>query len=143
MNEDNTERYAFLERLAGALEAAIDLDGRDPAEIDIPDLFPGILKAVPGATEADIFDALKWSISQIVEESRASRNYARTIIKAYGSALDDCDSEHVDILDLMPAILDAVPEATVEDVVIALRWAAQNYLNEADELVKLGRRLLQ
>jgi hypothetical protein len=134
MKEDqaNTERYALLEQLAGALETAIDLDGRDPKEIDIPDLFPGILKAVPGATEDDMFDALRWSIYKSFEEARALRNYARTIIKAYQSALDGQDQ--VDILFLLPSILAAVPEATVEDVVISLRWAAQHYLNEADRL---------
>lgn len=53
---------------------------------------------------------------------------------AYMEALNGRDAETVSILDLLPAIFDAVPDTSPEEIQGALRWAADKAMEEADEL---------
>jgi hypothetical protein len=56
------------------------------------------------------------------------------IIAAYETALAGRDPETVDILELLPAIVDAVPDTNDEEIVDALRWSADGHMREAEEL---------
>ena len=63
-----------------------------------------------------------------------------TIIAAYNAALGGHDPADVDILDLLPAIDAAVPDASPAEIAAALRWAADQDLREADALEEWGRK---
>jgi hypothetical protein len=56
------------------------------------------------------------------------------IIAAYETALAGRDPQTVDILELLPAIADAVPNTNDEEIVDALRWSADGHMREAEEL---------
>jgi hypothetical protein len=56
------------------------------------------------------------------------------IVAAWVGALDGRDPDSVDAPSLLPAIFSAVPEATVEDIIAALRSAAQRNFARADAL---------
>lgn len=64
------------------------------------------------------------------------------IIRAYTAALDGRDPTTVDILDLLPLIDAAVPDATPAEIAAALRWiqghsvpvSARQTFREADRL---------
>ena len=68
-----------------------------------------------------------------------SERYTR-IIEAYETALAGRDAKNVDILDLLPAIYDAVPDTSNDEIIAALRWLAKRDFQEADSL-RRSRRL--
>ena len=63
-----------------------------------------------------------------------------TIVAAYNAAIGDHDPGEVDILDILPAIDAAVPDATPAEIAAALRWAADQAFREADALKEWGRK---
>jgi hypothetical protein len=56
------------------------------------------------------------------------------IEEAYTAALGDDDAASVDILDLLPAIFEAVPDTNTDEIAAALRRAAEQQFKEADAL---------
>jgi hypothetical protein len=62
------------------------------------------------------------------------------IERAYMAALDGRDPETVSIFDLLPVILDAVPDASHEEVAEALRWSARQKFREADRIERAAGR---
>ena len=58
------------------------------------------------------------------------------ILKGWKAGLAGRDPETVEIQDLLPAIFEAVPDATIPEIVEALRGSRQN-LAEARRLEKL------
>jgi hypothetical protein len=56
------------------------------------------------------------------------------IERAYVAALAGRDPATVSIMDLLPAIFSAVPDATTMEIAEALRWSARKDLREADTL---------
>jgi hypothetical protein len=60
------------------------------------------------------------------------------IIAAYDTALAGRDPQTVDILELLPAIVDAAPNTNDEEIVDALRWSAHGHMQEAEELRRLA-----
>ena len=58
----------------------------------------------------------------------------KQIIAAYERALGDSDPDAVDVLALLPAIFDEVPDATGAEIVAALRANAAAKAKEADGL---------
>ena len=50
------------------------------------------------------------------------------------AALAGRDPEAVSIIDLLPAIFDAVPDTSPDEIVKALRWAGEKAMQEAEEL---------
>lgn len=56
------------------------------------------------------------------------------IERAYLEALAGRDPESVDVVQLLPAIFDAVPDTTINEIVDALRWSARKCFREADRL---------
>jgi hypothetical protein len=61
-------------------------------------------------------------------------NRFAAIDAAYVAALNGRDPSTVSIFDLMPAILDAVPDTTPDEIATALRCAAAKALREAEQL---------
>jgi hypothetical protein len=59
--------------------------------------------------------------------------YSR-IERAYTAALAGRNPENVDVVDLLPAIFEAVPDTSTAEIVDALRWSARHDLREADAL---------
>jgi hypothetical protein len=53
---------------------------------------------------------------------------------AYETALAGRDPNTVSILDLLPVIHDAVPNTSDDEIVDALRWSAEQYKREAEQL---------
>jgi hypothetical protein len=53
---------------------------------------------------------------------------------AYEAALAGRDPEAVSIVDLLPAIFDAVPDTSPDEIVETLRWAGEKAMQEAEEL---------
>jgi hypothetical protein len=49
------------------------------------------------------------------------------------------DPHTVNVVDLLPPIFDAVPDASVDDIIAALRWSADNDKREADQLDRYGK----
>jgi soluble lytic murein transglycosylase-like protein len=71
--------------------------------------------------------------SQIdLEMAKKAKHFAR-IIEVYAKELVVRDAATVDIIDLLPAIYKAVPNATKDDIVLALLWPAKH----ADALKRL------
>ena len=58
---------------------------------------------------------------------------------AYMDALNGRDAETVSILDLLPTIFDAVPDASPDEIEAALRWAAGKAMQEANELRRYAK----
>lgn len=58
---------------------------------------------------------------------------------AYTNALDGRDAESVSVLDLLPAIFDAVPDTSPHEIEAALRWAAEKNEQEARELERYSK----
>jgi hypothetical protein len=56
------------------------------------------------------------------------------IERAYVAALAGRPPDRVGILELVPAIMDAVPNTTVQEIAEALRWSARKDFREADRL---------
>lgn len=56
------------------------------------------------------------------------------IIRAYAAALDGRDPATVNILDILPLIDAAVPDAMPAEIAAALRWSARQNFREADRL---------
>ena len=67
-------------------------------------------------------------------------NRYEQIIAAYHAAIGDRDPAKVDILDLLPAIDAAVPNASPAEIAAALRWAADQAFREAEALEEWGRK---
>jgi hypothetical protein len=57
-----------------------------------------------------------------------------TIIDAYIIALAGRDPASISIFDLLPAIFEAVPDTSQEEIADALTWKAKRCIAEADEL---------
>jgi hypothetical protein len=53
---------------------------------------------------------------------------------AYEAALAGRDPQAVSIVDLLPAVFDAVPDTTPKEIEAALRWAGEKAMQEAAEL---------
>jgi len=56
------------------------------------------------------------------------------IMDAYSDALDGRDPNTVEIETLLPSIFKAIPDVEIDEIVAALRWAAQRDKQEADSL---------
>jgi hypothetical protein len=65
--------------------------------------------------------------------SRLHERFSR-IERAYTDALAGRDPGTVEIWELVPAIFDAVPDTTPQEIADALRWSARKNLREADRL---------
>ena len=61
------------------------------------------------------------------------------IIGAYETALGSRDPDKTDIIDLLPTIYRLVPGVRDDEIVSALRWAANQCEREADALERLRR----
>lgn len=61
------------------------------------------------------------------------------IIAAYETALGGREPQTVDILELLPAIIAAVPDTNDEEIVDALRWSANRHMREAEELRRYAK----
>ena len=62
-----------------------------------------------------------------------------TIVAAYNAAIGNRDPGEIDILDILPAIDAAVPDASPAEIATALRWAADQAFREADALKEWRR----
>ena|SRR5438132_3063746 len=60
------------------------------------------------------------------------------IMRAYRAALAGREPETVSIVDLLPAIFGAVPDADVDEIIDALRWSARKDDHHADRLREYG-----
>lgn len=56
------------------------------------------------------------------------------IERAYTAALAGRDPNLVNIFDLLPAIFEAVPDTSPQEIADALRWSARRDFREADRL---------
>jgi hypothetical protein len=70
--------------------------------------------------------------------SRLHERFFR-IERAYWTALAGRDPDTVEIIELVPAIFDAMPDTTLEEIADALRWSARKDVREADLLRKLPK----
>jgi hypothetical protein len=61
------------------------------------------------------------------------------IERAYVAALGGRDPASVNVFDLLPAIFDAVPDTSTQEIAEALRWSARKDLREADKLERAAR----
>jgi hypothetical protein len=58
----------------------------------------------------------------------------KRILAAYKVAIGDRDPADVNVVDLLPAILNAAPDAEVDDIVAALSWQGERAMREAEAL---------
>jgi hypothetical protein len=56
------------------------------------------------------------------------------IVLAWETAPDGRDANTVEIFDLLPAIYGSVPDASVEEIIAALKWGSDQASKEADAL---------
>jgi hypothetical protein len=70
---------------------------------------------------------------QITKEKTMTERF-EMIERAYSDALGGRDPEHVNIVELLPAIKAAVPDTNNKEIVAALRWAGERAMREGDEL---------
>jgi hypothetical protein len=64
---------------------------------------------------------------------KLNERFAR-IERAYKAALAGREPESVSVIDLLPAIFEAVPDTTTGEIAEALRWSARKDFREADRL---------
>jgi len=58
----------------------------------------------------------------------------KRILAAYKDAIGDGDPADVNVVDLLPAIFKAAPDAEVDDIVAALGWQGDRAMREAEAL---------
>jgi hypothetical protein len=130
------------------------LNGRWPWHTNLAEVLQAISNTVPGVTAIELREAVRWSLRQSRHkgaELEAAMLRERDVMgdnviqlnerleRAYLAALAGRAPENVDIVDLLPAILAALPDTNTQEIADALRWSARKNMREADKLEAMSR----